>query len=36
MVKREQIENLEETLGFIYDELKLEVKKDVKKAQAHM
>ena len=35
-VKREQIENLEETFGFIDDELKLEVKKDVKKAQAHM
>jgi len=35
-VKREQIEDLEETFGFIDDELKLEVKKDVKKAQAHM
>ncbi len=35
-VKREQIENLEETFGFVSEELKLEAKKDVKKAQAHM
>jgi len=35
-IKREQIEDLEETFGFINDELKLEMKKDVKKAQAHM
>jgi excinuclease ABC subunit B len=35
-IKKDQIENLEDTFGFVNDELKLKTRKDVKKTQAHM